>query len=107
MPYVFTGLPADSSELETFKGYHVSSAPDEPFGGPVEPPEDGPEELVLSYSARRHVPQKPVRWIRTEEPNSTRHYPWRAKTMVSNGLLASWLLIPSACFLAIWTLARL
>lgn len=107
MPYVFTDLPADSSELETFKGYHVRRAPDEPFGGPVKPPDDAPEELVLSYSARRRGPRKPVRWIRREEPRSARCYPWRTRTMVGNGLLASWLLVPSFCFIAIWTLARL
>lgn len=112
MAYIFTDLPADSSELETYNGYHVASAATVARGGPVkrEDPGEGPAELVLSYpSATRGYPKFLQRTVRRSTNAMTRVIPGRSiesHKFMTNGQLASFAVVPTLCYLMVWIIGQ-
>ncbi|MCA8911753.1 MAG: hypothetical protein KDB82_08610 [Planctomycetes bacterium] len=112
MPYVFYDLPADSSELETYNGYHVARAPKVAGGGPVkrEDPHAGPDELILHYpSMSTSFPPRSYT-VRRASNALIRVAPGRRLTMggfLTTPQLASLLSVPSLCFVLVWLIGRL
>jgi hypothetical protein len=97
MPYVYLDAPADSSELDTYRGYQVSRLVLRAVGGP-QPPRAfiGPDELVLDLPPAGSfavVPAATVVRRGRRVPVQTR---WQ-RPLVPNYLLASWLMVPALC----------
>lgn len=102
MPYVYLDAPADSSELDTYRGYQVSRLVLRAGGGP-QPPRDfiGPDELVLDLPPAGSfavVPAAAVIRRGRRVPVQTR---WQ-RPLVPNYLLASWMIVPALCGLMVW-----
>ena len=111
MAYIFTDLPADSSDLETFNGYHVARSATIPRGGPCkrEDPNAGPDELVLSYPSCTSGDPYIERSIRRSVNAMTRVMPGRSYgpfKFMTNGQLASMAVVPSLCFLMVWIMGQ-
>jgi hypothetical protein len=110
MAYVFYDLPADSSELETYHGYQVSRVVAEPRGGAVKR-EDlfaPPAELVLQGKRRPWF--EPVVARMNATPGMARRVPtraWCTRGFFSAKALASYLCVPSLCFLMVWIIGRI
>ena len=111
MAYIFTDLPADSSDLETYDGYHVARAATVARGGPVkrDDPGEEPSELILSYpSATRGEPYID-RTIRRSVNAMTRVGPGRRygpHKFMTNGQLASFAVVPTLCYLMVWIIGQ-
>jgi hypothetical protein len=109
MAYVFYDLPADSADLETFNGYHVTHAATVARGGPAkkEDPFSPPEELVLS-SHRQPWFAPAARRMRMSAPLARRvpSRAWCLRGFISTREAASLLSVPSLCFLMVWLIGR-
>lgn len=101
MPYVYLDAPADSADLDTYRGYQVSRLVLRSRGGP-QPPRDfiGPDELVLDLPPASFtvVPQPTINRRGRVEPIHPR---WQ-RPLVPNYLVASWLIVPALCGLLVW-----
>jgi len=112
MGYVFTGLPADSSELETLHGYVVARRGRRPVGAPVPPPTAydpwrEPDELELAYAAAsrlRPAAARPKRAARARPaaPKIRRF----GFSFPATSALASMLIVPALCFGLVWLIGR-
>ena len=114
MPYVFFDAPADSADLESLGGYQVARLVAEAKGGPVGPPcEPQPctGELLLSYPPAQSYLPRPVTVARAARPRSAGLLPasragrgrWTWK-LAPTSALASLLVVPGLCFMAVWLL---
>ena len=112
MAYIFTDLPADSSDLDTFDGYHIARTATIARGGPCkqEDPSAGPEELILTYpSATRAYPRYLERTVRRSVNAMTRVMPGRRigpYKFMTNGQMASMAVVPTLYFLMVWVLGQ-
>lgn len=112
MAYIFTDLPADSSDLETFDGYQIARTATVARGGPCkqEDPSAGPEELILSYPpGTGSYPHHVDRAVRRSVNAMTRVVPGRRYgpfKFMSNGQLASMAVVPTLCFLMVWIMGQ-
>lgn len=113
MAYLFTGLPADSSELETLHGYAVARRGRKPVGAPLPPaaaydPWQEPDELELSWtresSARPVVARPVVAAVARRAPLAARRF---GIPFPSTGALASLLIVPGLCFCLVWLIGRI
>jgi hypothetical protein len=107
MAYVFTDLPADSSELETFKGYYVSRSVKSAHGGRVPRPWDPPTEFVLEGTRRPWF--EPALMRAQSLPalaRVARSRAWCMRGFVTWRQAASLVSVPSLCFIAIWLLGH-
>ena len=112
MPYVFYDLPADSSELETYNGYHVSRIVHEPRGGVVksEDPAAPPAELILQGPRRPWFEPVLARMQAPAGRTMARRVSSRAWCMrgfISAKALAGYLTVPSLCFTLVWLIGRI
>lgn len=113
MGYVFTGLPADSSDLETLHGYVVHRRGRKPVGASVPPPPAydpwaEPDELELAYAAAcRNVALQVARAVAA--PAARRFTPKARRfgaAFPATSALASMLVVPALCFGLVWLLGR-
>ncbi|MBZ0134748.1 MAG: hypothetical protein K8I27_00075 [Planctomycetes bacterium] len=107
MAYIFTDLPADSSELDTYNGYHVARTATIACGGPVR--RDGPEELILTYKGTSNNRRAQIPTNQRSAKPMTRVIPGRRHNppkFVSNGQLASLAIVPCLCYVMVWMLGR-
>lgn len=114
MPYVYLDAPADSADLETLGGYQIARLVAEAKGGPVAPPaepETGGQELLLAYPEARSYLPRPVTVARAARRGAGLSLPasragrgrWTWK-LAPTGALASLLVVPALCFVAVWLL---
>ncbi|MCB9893228.1 MAG: hypothetical protein H6839_02115 [Planctomycetes bacterium] len=112
MPYVFYDLPADSSELETFNGYHVSRLVHKAQGCKVKRPEPfaPPAELVLQATRRpwfepalsRMRPAPAARSMARRAPTRA----WCTRGFISARTMAALLCTPCLSFALAWLMGR-
>lgn len=113
MGYVFTGLPADSSDLQTLHGYVVARRGTKPVGAPVPPaqaydPWQEPDELELAYAAacarpEFHARPVPISVPRRIKPNARRF----GQAFPATSALASLIMVPTLCYGLVWLIGRL
>jgi hypothetical protein len=112
MAYVFYDLPADSADLETFNGYHVSRVVARAGGGPVkkEDPWAPAEELTLEGRRQPWFAPALRRARRVAPATMARRVPSRAWCLpgfVNARQAASLLSVPSVCFVLVWLIGRM
>ncbi|MBX3473124.1 MAG: hypothetical protein KF754_01935 [Planctomycetes bacterium] len=105
MAYVFVGLPADSSDLETLHGYVVARRGRKPVGAALPPreaydPWAEPDELELAYAAASYQrPAVAARPAAAPAPRRARPVARRfGNPFPATGALASLLIVPGVCF---------
>jgi hypothetical protein len=108
MGYVFLDLPADSSELETYRGYHVCRSVKSAHGGKVPHPFEPATELVLEGTRRPWY--EPALMRAPAARGMVRKAPTRAWCIpgfVTWRQAAALLAVPSLCFAMVWSIPHL
>lgn len=113
MGYVFTGLPADSSELETLHGYFVARRGTKPVGAPVPPaaaydPWQEPDELELAYAAACNRPIVRARPTSVALPRRIKPKAGRfGHAFPATSALASMVIVPALCYGLVWLIGHI
>jgi hypothetical protein len=107
MAYVFTDLPADSADLETYRGYHVARVVATPRGGRVPRLSDPAPELLLQGGRRPWyepalMRAPALRGLARKVPTRA----WCLRGFVTWRQAASLLSVPSLCFAMVWLIGH-